>query len=85
MMEKGTTFGAWTVIGAEGRRVWARCCCGTIRQMALEVLQTGQSLSCGCINTASTRTPLRRSSFATDVASLEAYGGRKRQYGGGIK
>ena len=51
----GMTFGAWTLIGAEGRRAWARCQCGTVRQMALEALQDGSSLSCGCINTPSTR------------------------------
>ena len=85
MMEatKGTVFGAWVIIGAEGRRAWVRCRCGTMRQMALEALQSGESQSCGCLNLRSTRQPLRSSSFADEVATVEARSGRKRQYGSG--
>jgi hypothetical protein len=79
----GMTFGAWTLIGAEGRRAWARCQCGTVRQMALEALQDGSSLSCGCINTPSTRSGLRHVTFANEIAGAEARGGKRRHQGGG--
>lgn len=82
---KETTYGAWVIIGVEGRAAWARCRCGTVRQLALTALQDGSSQSCGCLNLPGTRRPPRSSSFAGDISSAEAIGGRKRQYGGGIK
>jgi hypothetical protein len=82
---RGTAFGAWTVIGIEGRAAWARCQCGTVRRVSLEALQSGESQSCGCLNLRSTRQPLRRSNFARDLTNDETRGVRKRQFGGGIK
>ena len=35
---KETTYGAGTIIGVEGRAAWARCRCGTVRQLALHGL-----------------------------------------------
>ena len=84
---EATTYGAWTVqqVDETGRRAWVICKCGTLRQIALGALQSGENQSCGCLNVPSTRAPLRRSSFADEVATAEAIGGRKRQFGGGIK
>ena len=81
----GTTFGAWTVIGVEGRAAWVKCRCQTIRLVALEALQTGESQSCGCMSLPGAGRPLRSSSFASGIADAEIAGGRKRQYGSGIK
>jgi hypothetical protein len=57
----GVFFGAWHVIGADasGRRVWVRCTCGTTRQMALAVLQAGESTGCGCTTSPPRREPER--------------------------
>ena len=74
----GMTFGAWTVIGAEGRRAWVLCQCETVRQIALAALENGSSLSCGCVNTPSTRSGLRHVTFANEIAGAEARGGKRR-------
>jgi hypothetical protein len=84
-MDEATTFGVWTVIGIEGRAAWCRCKCGTTRQISLGALQGGETLSCGCLNLRSTRAPVRSSSFASEVATAELHGGRKRHRGGGLK
>jgi hypothetical protein len=78
-----TVFGAWEILKVEGRVALAKCRCGVVRQMALEALQSGASDNCGCMNSRTTRMPQRPSSFAGEVASLEARGGRKRQHGSG--
>ena len=82
-MIKGTIFGAWTVLGIEGRRAWVVCRCGTARLVALEALQTGASRSCGCLSLPGARPPLRRSSFASEITGAEHRGGKKRHFGGG--
>jgi hypothetical protein len=80
----GTTFGAWTVLRTEGRAAWVLCRCNNTRLVALAALESGESQSCDCVNTSSTRQPLRRSSFANEIAGAEARGGRKRHFGGGV-
>jgi hypothetical protein len=62
------TFGAWTVrsVDESGRRAWAICRCGVVRQLALEALQSGESQSCGCINSRSTRAAQRPCAEAGD-------------------
>jgi hypothetical protein len=46
----GRRFAAWTSLGADAtcKRIVCRCRCGAVRQVAIEALQSGQSLSCGC-------------------------------------
>jgi hypothetical protein len=43
----GAMFGSWTVLRVEGRAAWVMCRCTTVRQVALEALQGGESQSCG--------------------------------------
>jgi hypothetical protein len=78
-------YGAWTVLNADpgGRRVWVACRCGTVRQVALEALQSGDSQSCGCANLASTRPAPRHVSFADEISLAKSRGGRRRHRGGG--
>jgi hypothetical protein len=67
----GTTFGAWTVIGVEGRAAWVKCRCQTIRLVALEALQTGASQSCGCIE------PAGREAASTVIVVRQRHRGRR--------
>jgi hypothetical protein len=47
----GQQFGSWEVLGldAAGRRAGCRCCCGTVREVAVTALVDGTSRSCGCV------------------------------------
>jgi len=49
----GCTFGAWTTIKADstGRRVTVVCACPTVRLVALDALEAGESVGCGCVAT----------------------------------
>ena len=44
---KETTYGAWVIIGVEGRAAWARCRCGTVRQLALRPCRTAAAKAAG--------------------------------------
>ena len=46
----GATVGHWLVlaIDATGRRVGCRCRCGTVREVSVEALVSGENASCGC-------------------------------------
>jgi|AmaraimetFIIA100_FD_contig_101_312356_length_1769_multi_4_in_0_out_0_4 hypothetical protein len=46
----GDRIGYWEIIGIDNSRKRAACCCrcGTVRTIAIEVLQSGASESCGC-------------------------------------
>jgi hypothetical protein len=54
-------YGHLRVIGAVGRRgLLARCDCGTVRQFAIEALQSGEVASCGeCLTSPPRREPER--------------------------
>ena len=81
----GMTFGAWTVLRAEGRGAWVICQCQTTRLVALEALQTGESQNCGCMNSRSTRPAPRHVTFANEIAGAELRSSQRRHQGGGIK
>src|SRR5208337_3140979 len=46
----GRLYGAWVVaaVDAIGRRATVVCKCGETRQVAIEALTAGESVSCGC-------------------------------------
>jgi hypothetical protein len=50
IIEPGQAFGDWQVIGVDpsGRRVVVACVCRTVRQIAIDVLVSGESRGCGC-------------------------------------
>lgn len=50
-MDKGMTFGQWTVTGEgrDKRHVLCSCKCGTIREVRTDHLKEGRSRSCGCL------------------------------------
>jgi len=47
----GKTYGRWTVIGYghDNRHALCKCSCGTTREVRVDHLKDGRSLSCGCI------------------------------------
>jgi hypothetical protein len=49
-VEPGQTFGAWTAIGADpsDKRILCRCSCSTVRLIAREALENGETKGCGC-------------------------------------
>lgn len=51
IISNGTRFGRWAVIGAcnEPRKLECVCDCGTIRNVRVDRLRVGGSLSCGCL------------------------------------
>jgi hypothetical protein len=85
------TFGLWTLIRLDGtaKRALCRCRCGTIREVALDALETGASKSCGCFLSAK---PQRRaadraaslrpaSTFASGIAEAETVTSHGRHKG----
>ncbi len=83
-VEPGARFGAWTALRADptGKRVTCVCSCGTARQVALEALQSGESVGCGCAVTPRPRAALNRPSYSADLARLEGRAATKWHKGG---
>jgi hypothetical protein len=55
----GQRFGAWEVVGVEGRRASCRCRCGVVRAISVDAIVAGTAApSCGCA-------PLSRRQFET--------------------
>jgi hypothetical protein len=78
--------GRWRVLGVDsvGKRAACRCDCGVIREIALDALESGASLGCGCRMTPKTAPVARRSAssqFANEIASLEALASSRRHKG----
>jgi hypothetical protein len=84
----GRRYGAWITIRADatGRRILCACACGTVREVGLEALQSGQSQGCGCSRTFTAPKPPaanRAPGFAADLAALEGQASSKWHHGGG--
>jgi hypothetical protein len=47
MADIGKAYGAWTIVGRQGRGAWCWCLCGTTR-VAVEALEASESVGCGC-------------------------------------
>jgi hypothetical protein len=79
---EGRRGGPWTPISPDpaGKRVICICLCGAARQIALEALENGMTLGCGCRATP-IRTPA--STFASGVAEAELNDAWSRHRGGG--
>ena len=77
-------YGRLRIIGAEGRRVWAMCACGVVRQYSADAVKSGSITSCGCMTTPREQAaPSRRpASIASEIAALEARDAWTRHKGG---
>ena len=86
-MTTGQKYGAWRVakVDSMGKRATVICECGTVQQVAVEALESGASVGCGCTATPrSTSQPPTRG-FASELSRAERQGSRKRHYGEGME
>ena len=44
----GACFGHWRVASVTGRAATCQCRCGTVREVAVAALTSGESARCGC-------------------------------------